>query len=161
SAGVRSPPADLVPGRLAMALARAWQLRAASMEYLPEGGGGHHWVVAGDDGCRYFVTVDDLDGKDWLGGTRDAVLAGLRSARGTAGELRRRAGLEFVVAPVPAMDGEFASRLDGRYAVSVFPFLAGRSHPFGGYPDERLRTRALELIAALHQATGAVRGLAP
>src|SRR5262249_18410309 len=141
--------------------AQAWQLRAASMKYLPEGGGGHHWVVAGHDGRRHFVTVDDLDCKDWLGDTRDAVLTGLRRALGTAAGVRPGAGLEFVVAPVPALDGEFTSRLDSRHAVSVFPFLAGHSHPFGGYPDEQLRRQALELIAALHQATGAVRGLAP
>jgi hypothetical protein len=61
---VRSPPADLVPERLETALAEAWQLRAASVEYLPEGADGHHWVVAGADGLRHFVTVDDLDGKD-------------------------------------------------------------------------------------------------
>jgi spectinomycin phosphotransferase len=158
---VRSPPADLAPERLGTALAAAWRLRAASMDYLPEGGGGHHWVVAGEDGRRHFVTVDDLDGKDWLGDTRDAVLAGLRRALGTAAALRRGAGLGFVVAPVPAMDGEPVSRLDGRYAVSVFPFLDGRSHPFGRYLDEQLRRQALELIAALHRSTAAVRGLAP
>jgi hypothetical protein len=39
--------------------------------------GGYHWKVTGEDGRARFVTVDDLDGKDWLGGTRDAVFAGL------------------------------------------------------------------------------------
>jgi spectinomycin phosphotransferase len=150
-----------VPERLEMALADAWQLRAASVEYLPEGWGGHHWVVTGADGLRHFVTVDDLDGKDWLGGTRQAVFEGLRRALGTAAALWHRAGLEFVVAPVPARDGELLRRLDGRYAVSVFPFLAGRSYPFGRYPDERLRGQALEMIAALHRSTATVRGLAP
>ena len=131
------------------------------MEYLPEGGGGHHWVLTGGDGLRHFVTVDDLDGKDWLGDTREAVFGGLRSALGTAAVLRHGAGLEFVVAPVPANDGEPARRLGERYAVSVFPFLAGRSCPFGPFPDERLRGLALELVAALHQAVPAVRALAP
>ena len=144
-----------------MALAEGWRLRAALMEYLPEGGGGHHWVVTGGDGLRYFVTVDDLDGKDWLGDTRQAVFGGLQRAFGTAAELRHRAGLEFVAAPVPARDCELVRRLDGRYAVSVFPFLSGRSYPFGPYPDEPLRGQALELIAALHQSTPAVRDLAP
>lgn len=125
------------------------------------GGGGHHWVLTGDDGRRHFVTVDDLDGKDWLGDTRDAVLAGLSRALGTAAALRQVAGLDFVVAPVPAMDGEPLSRLGGRYAVSVFPFLDGHSHPFGRYRDEQLRKQALELVAALHQSTAVVRGLAP
>jgi spectinomycin phosphotransferase len=41
--------------------------------------------------------------------------------------------------------------------VSVFPFLAGRSFRFGPYPDARLRGRALDMIAALHRSTPAVR----
>jgi len=137
-----------------------WRLRAVSTEYLPEGGGSHHWVLTDGDGLRHFVTVDDLDSKDWLGDTRQAVFSGLRRALGTAAGLRHGAGLEFVAAPVPARDGELVRRLGSRYAVSVFPFLAGRSYRFGPYPDEGLRRQALELIAALHQSTPAVRELA-
>jgi hypothetical protein len=158
---VRSPPADLVSQRLGKALADGWHLRAASMEYLPEGGGSHHWVLTGEDGRRHFVTVDDLDGKDWMGDTRGAVFEGLRRALGTATALRYQAGLEFVVAPILAHDGELLRRLDDRYTVSVFPFLAGRSCPFGPYPDARLRGLALDLIAALHQSTPAGRDRAP
>jgi spectinomycin phosphotransferase len=157
---VRSLPDDLVSQDVGKAVAEGWRLRAASMEYLPEGGGSHHWVLTDGDGLRHFVTVDDLDGKDWLGDTRQAVFGGLRRALGTAAELRHGAGLEFVAAPVPGRDGELVRRLDGRYAVSVFPFLAGHSYPFGPYPDERLRGQALELIVALHQSTPAVRGIA-
>jgi spectinomycin phosphotransferase len=141
-------------------VADGWRLRAVSTEYLPEGGGSHHWVLTDGDGLRHFVTVDDLDSKDWLGDTRPAVFGGLRRALGTAAGLRHGAGLEFVAAPVPARDGELVRRLGRRYAVSVFPFLAGRSYRFGPYPDERLRGQALKLIAALHQSTPAVRELA-
>jgi hypothetical protein len=69
------------------------------MEYVPEGGGSYHWKLTGDDGQSRFVTVDDLDGKDWLGGTRGAVFEGLERALGTAAALRYEVGLEFVVAP--------------------------------------------------------------
>jgi spectinomycin phosphotransferase len=131
------------------------------MEYLPVGGGSHHWALTGADGLRHFVTVDDLDGKDWLGGTRETVSEELRRALRTAAALRHQAGLAFVVAPDPARDGEPLRRVDERYTVSVFPFLAGRSYPFGPYPDELLRAQVLEMIAALHQSTPAVRGLAP
>jgi spectinomycin phosphotransferase len=144
-----------------MALAEGWCLRAGSLEYLPVGGGSHHWVLSGGDGQRHFVTVDDLDDKDWLGNTRQAVAEGLRRALSTAGALRREARLEFVVAPLPALDGAPLRRLDERYSVSVFPFLAGRSYPFGPYPDDVLRGQAVEMIAALHQSTAVVRGLAP
>jgi len=144
-----------------MALAQGWQLRAASMEYLPVGGGGYHWVLADVDGLRHFVTVDDLDSKDWLGDTRQVVFEGLQRALGTAATLHRDAELQFVVAPVPARDGELLHRLDDRHAVSVFPFLAGRSYPFGPYPNAGLREQALDLIVALHGATPVVRDLAP
>jgi spectinomycin phosphotransferase len=158
---VRSAPPDLVPERLEAALAEGWRLRAASLEYLPVGGGSHHWLLAAGDGTHRFVTVDDLDGKDWLGGTRQDVSDGLRCALRTATALRERAGLEFVVAPVPDVDGEPLRRVDDRYTVSVLPFLAGRSFQFGPYPDEVLRGQALGMIAALHRSTPAVRGLAP
>jgi spectinomycin phosphotransferase len=158
---VRSPPADLAPERLAAVLADGWRLRAAQADYVPEGGGSHHWKVTGKDGLARFATVDDLDDKDWLGDTREAVFSGLGRALGTAAALRDRAGLDFVIAPLPDRDGGLLRRVNDRYAVSVFPFLAGRSHPFGPYADPLLRGRALDMIAALHQATPAVRGLAP
>jgi spectinomycin phosphotransferase len=131
------------------------------MQYVPEGGGGHHWKLTGEDGRPRFVTVDDLDDKDWIAGPREAVFEGLRRALSTAAALRHQAGLEFVVAPVAARDGDVVRRLDDRYAVSVFPFLAGRSYPFGPYPDARLRGLALDMVAALHQATPAVLDRAP
>ncbi|HET9898752.1 MAG TPA: hypothetical protein VFQ44_27845 [Streptosporangiaceae bacterium] len=40
---------------------------------------------------------------------------------------------------------------------TVFPFIDGHSFPFGRYTDERIRTRAVDLIAALHKSAGAVR----
>jgi len=150
-----------VPERLGRALAEGWRLHAASMEYVPEGGGSHHWKLTGDDGLRHFVTVDDLDNKDWLGDTRGAVFKGLGRALGTAAALRYEVGLRFVAAPIAARDGELLRRLDDRYTVSVFPFLAGRSYPFGPYTDARLRGLALDMIAALHQSTPAVHGRAP
>jgi spectinomycin phosphotransferase len=143
------------------ALTANWHLQAASLEYVPEGGGGHHWKLIESDGRLHFVTVDDLDDKDWLGDTRDAVFNGLSHALNTAAALRYQAGLEFVVAPKPTHTGELVHRLDARYAISVFPFLAGHSYPFGPYPDPVTRTVALDMIAALHQATPVVQGHAP
>src|SRR5215472_11342567 len=87
--------------------------------------------------------------------------AGLRRALRTAAALRRQADLAFVVAPDPALDGEPLRRVDDRYSVSVFPFLTGRSYPFGPYRDELLCGQVLDMITALHRSTPAVRGLAP
>jgi spectinomycin phosphotransferase len=131
------------------------------MRYVPEGAGSYHWKLTDSDGLPHFVTVDDLDDKDWIGSTRETVFQGLRRALTTAAALRDKAGLEFVVAPVAARDGELLSRVDDRYAVSVFPFLAGRSYPFGAYSDALLRDKALDMIAALHESTAAVEDGAP
>lgn len=160
---MRSPPAeaDLAPADLLTALAEGWRLEAASLEYVPEGGGSHHWKLIDTRGRPYFITVDDLDDKEWLGSTREAVENGLSQALNAAAILRHQAGLDFVVAPIGGRDGELLRRLDARHTVSVFPFLAGHSYPFGPYPEPELRASALDMIAALHQASTAVRGQAP
>jgi spectinomycin phosphotransferase len=149
---VRSPPASVPAGRLSQALAAGWRLRAASLEYVPAGAGSHHWKLTGEDGQPYFVTVDDLDEKNWLGSTRDAVFTGLGHALGTAAALRHEAGLEFVVAPVASLHGDLVRRLDDKYTVSVFPFLDGLSYPYGSYRDSPLREQALDMVAALHRS---------
>ena len=148
---MRSPPSELTPERLRDALTAGWRLRAAALEYVPAGAGSHHWKLTGEDGRAHFVTVDDLDEKNWLGDSRDAVFTGLGHALGTAAALRHEAGLEFVVAAVASLSGDLVRRLDARYTISVFPFLAGRSYPFGSFPDASLREQALDMVAALHQ----------
>ncbi len=131
------------------------------MEYLPEGGGSHHWVASDADRRPHFLTVDDLDDKDWLGDDREAVFAGLTAALLTAQHLHHEAGLEFVVAPIPDQGGRLLRRLDRRYTLSVFPFLQGHSFAFGPYVDPLLRDRAMTRIIALHQSTDVVRTQAP
>jgi spectinomycin phosphotransferase len=158
---VRSLPANLTPEAVRAALAEGWGLRAASMDYVPQGAGSYHWKLTAEDGRSYFVTVDDLDSKDWIGTIRDSVFDGLGRAFSTAAALRDEAGLEFVVAPIAARDGGFLRRLDDQYSLSVFRYLAGRSYGFGRYPDAQLRGQALDLVAALHRATPAVREGAP
>src|SRR3954447_7021650 len=158
---MRSAPADLAPAQLEEALADAWGLRAASMTYLPEGGGSHHWTVMDRTGQNHFLTVDDLDTKDWMADTRDAVFQGLATALRVAATLRDGANLTFVVAPVPTLDGHLLRRIDDHYAVAVYPYLTGRSFPFGPYTDAHLRRRVLDTIIALHEATPTVRGAAP
>jgi spectinomycin phosphotransferase len=147
--------------RLAEVLADGWGLRTVSLEYVPEGGGSYHWAVTDAEGQRWFATVDDLGGKDWFVGGNDAVFDGLRRALSTAAALRYEAGLQFVIAPVAACDGQPLRRVGETYSASVFPFLPGASHPFGPYTDERVRGQVLDMIAALHQATPAVRDRAP
>jgi spectinomycin phosphotransferase len=156
---VRHPPQDLRVSRLEDELVRTWGFHPVSMEYVPEGGGSHHWCALDDGGQRLFVTIDDLDDKDWLGTTRDQVFDGLSSALETAKALRE-SGLSFVVAPIAAQDGAVVNRLGGRYSASVFPYIDGRSYPFGPYPAS-LRDAAIEMIAELHRSTSTVRDCAP
>lgn len=158
---MRSPPVGLAPERLERALAQGWHLRAASLEHVPEGGGSYHWKLVDEGGRLHFVTVDDLDDRDSIGDTRQDVFDGLGRAFAVAAALRDEADLEFVVAPIAARDGAILRRLDDQYAVCVLPFLAGRSYPFGPYPDARLRGLALDMITALHRSTPAVRGRTP
>lgn len=131
------------------------------MDYVAEGGGGHHWRMVDAAGRACFATVDDLDGKEWLGAARDAVFDGLGQALATAARLRDEAGLSFVLAPTIGRHGQIVVRLGERYALSLLPFVAGRSHPFGPYPPGPLRDEALELIVAVHRATPVVRTGAP
>src|SRR5262249_35867509 len=65
--------------------------------------------------------------------------------------LRREAGLGFVVAPVPALDGQAVRPLGDAHAIAVFPFLSGSP----GQWDEPLAGPELEelvaMLAALHR----------
>jgi spectinomycin phosphotransferase len=153
---VRDRPEGLADGELKLALASGWRIAAKSLRYAAVGGGSYHWVASDSERRRWFVTVDDLDGKGWLGQGRDTVFCGLRAAMDTAGVLRHHAGLRFVVAPVPSLAGETVRRLGSRYAVAVFPFLGGTVGDFGEVPPAPERDRVLVMLAALHRATPAV-----
>jgi spectinomycin phosphotransferase len=133
------------------ALADGWGLSAETLRYAPVGGGSYHWVVTSGPGEQWFVTVDDLDDKGWLGRTRPAVFAGLRAALDASVTLRREAGLRFVAAPVPALDGRSVRPLGDAHTVAVFPFL----HGSGGEWDKPLTAPDLDdlvaMLAALHR----------
>jgi len=146
---VRDRPAGLREQDLRLVLAEGWRIDAAALRYAPVGGGSYHWVVRDGARRRWFVTVDDLDDKPWLGHTRPAVMAGLRSALETTLALRD-AGLEFVVAPVPGY-GEALVRLTGpHYAMAVFPFLDGSAGRWGEPLRAAERAVLTGMLAALH-----------
>ena len=133
------------------ALADGWGLSAETLRYAPVGGGSYHWVVTSGPGEQWFVTVDDLDDKGWLGRTRPAVFAGLRAALDASVTLRREVGLGFVAAPVPALDGQSLRPLGDAHTVAVFPFLHGSP----GEWDKPLTAPDLDelvaMLAALHR----------
>src|SRR5271165_253166 len=136
---MRDWPAGMREGDLRLALADGWRIGAPDLRYVPVGGGSYHWEVRDGAGPRWFVTVDDLDDKPWLGEGRTAVARGLRSAMDTALALRRDARLAFVAAPVPGSGEQTVRRVDARYAVTVFPFIGGTPGEFGAVRSGRER----------------------
>jgi len=104
---------------------------------------------------QWFATIDDLDDKFWLGDNRATVAKGLRAAMDTAVALRHRAGLKFVVAPLPALDGASVRPLGSKYALAVFPFVRGSSGQFGAQLSAADRRQRVEMLAALHHASPA------
>jgi spectinomycin phosphotransferase/16S rRNA (guanine(1405)-N(7))-methyltransferase len=97
---VLNRPDDLADDELAVAVAAAWDLPAVELAYAAVGFGSHHWTVSAD-ATRAFLTVDDLSAKlRGRGDTRDEVFCRLERTFRSAAALAK-AGLEFVVAPVP------------------------------------------------------------
>jgi spectinomycin phosphotransferase/16S rRNA (guanine(1405)-N(7))-methyltransferase len=148
---VRSAPDDLAEQELAAALARHWAIAVASIEYRPVGFGSHHWEVVDADGVRWFITADELDTKrrsldEPLDGTFGRLRASLLAARDL-----RACGRDFVVAAVPAVDGEPVVRLGARYAVAAYPFIDGENFEWGTFADGH-REALLDLVVGTHTA---------
>ncbi|WJV44249.1 phosphotransferase [Streptomyces flavofungini] len=131
----------------------AYGIAPTSLTYAPVGFGDHHWNVTADDGRDWFVTVSDLEHKAHCGADAASALTGLRQAMDTALTLRVRDGLGFVVAPVAATDGRSVVPLGERYALTVFPHVAGRTGEFGERLGDADRERVLGLLARLHGST--------
>jgi spectinomycin phosphotransferase len=156
---VRDRPAGVTERDVARALADGWGLAAETLRYAAVGGGSYHWVVTAGHRERWFVTVDDLDDKGWLGRTRQAVFSGLRAAMDAALWLRREAGLGFVLAPVPALDSLAVRPLGDRHAVAVFPFLPGSPGRWDEPLPEPELGELVAMLAALHRVDPAAARL--
>ena len=167
-------PGDLEETALADTLLSGWGIRAASLAYLAVGWGSHHWDVADVAGRRWFVTVDELENKRVS--DTESLADGLRRLRASlrSAVALRRAGLDFVVAPVPSgrpagarggeptggeppdAGGEPALRFGGRFAVAVYPFTEGQDFGLAGW-TAALRSGVLDMVAAVHRAPRAAR----
>jgi len=140
---MRTAPPDLDETMLASVLATSWGLEVDTLRYAPVGFGSHHWVATDPGGARTFVTVD-----------RSCDVDALRAALDTARALQL-AGLDFVVGPRPAADGQVLQPVTGPYVASVFPYLDGSPWPAEGTADDR--AAVVDVLAALHAATDRVR----
>jgi spectinomycin phosphotransferase len=109
----------------------------------------------------FFLTVDDLDIKPWLGQNRDSVFAGLQASYKTAATLHREAGLDFIVAPMMSSSGAAAIRFSDRYSISLFPFVDGVSGIWGNRISATEHETLIGHLAELHRSTPAVTHQAP
>jgi spectinomycin phosphotransferase len=155
-----SPPGEIDPQELSDALAHAWALEVGHLRYIPKGFGSYHWV-AETPGHRYFLTVDDLDTKPWLGRDRESTFEGLEAAYFTALALRRYDQLGFVVAPIPRLDDSTVLRLSERYTLTVFPFTEGEPGVWGDPISGHHREQLLRHLAELHGASPEAGSRAP
>ena len=135
------------------ALATGWALKADMVRYVPKGGGSYHWIAEAGGEPAWFVTVDDLDTKPWIGATRDSVLAGLAAAYEAAFVIQHQADLDFVVGPLQSSGGSVTVPLSEQYSMAVFPFVDGQAGSWGDPPDASLRETVLQMLASLHTST--------
>jgi hypothetical protein len=142
---LRHRPPDLVEEELQAAIARHWSsdLGEVELRYVPIGAGSYHWRAA-----AFFVTVDDLGDKPFLGRDPDTVYEGLHCALEIASALRR-GGLEFVVAPLEGHDGSVLLRLASRYAVALYPYL-DEPRASGRTLSPEQRSAIAEMLMRLH-----------
>ena len=141
-----APPVDLDIGELTAALNDGWQILHPTIDYLAVGFGSHHWSVIGQDGQRWFVTVDEH--------RTAGTLADLRRAFMTASALHAEAGLRFVAAPIPDVTGAIIRVLGGgAFSVSVSPWLDGVPLDTYGPVPAADRPEVLRMLGALHSAT--------
>lgn len=152
-----TPPDGLSEGTLKSALARGWDADVASMAYQAVGFGSHHWDLLDAAGARWFVTVDELETKQRsLDEPLAAAFGRLRASLAAARDLRD-CGAAFVVAPVPARDGEPLVRLNDRLTVALYPFVDGQSFTWGEFAAPAQRRGMLDLIVGVHTAPAAAR----
>ncbi len=134
-------PDGLADAEVAAALAAHWDIEVCDLRYLPVGFGGYHWSADEADGGRWFVTASDL--------ARYDSLAGLELAMSTAVRLAQ-AGLEFVVAPVPAASGRAACPIGARYAITVSAFVDGIPGRWGDPLATADLAAVTEMLARVH-----------
>jgi phosphotransferase family enzyme len=146
---MRDKPAGLAETELMAALTEGWGIEPHSVGYLPVGAGSYHWSVVDQRGTAWFVKVDDLGVED---AGRDDAFDRLGRSFGAALALRRDAGLDFVLAPTQTLTDTAVWRLTSRYALSVFPMVAGAAGHFGAHRPED-RVEVIDLLAELHEAT--------
>jgi hypothetical protein len=152
---VLTSPDGLPEDMLVSVLARGWGVSVTWATYRAVGFGSHHWEVVDAAGTRWFVTADELQTKRLsLGEPPSAAFGRLRASLAAAMDLRD-CGKAFVLAPIPALDGEPLVRANKQFGVALYPFVDGQSFTWGEFPTSAHRQAVLDLIIAVHNAPAA------
>jgi spectinomycin phosphotransferase len=156
---MRTRPPDIDDRQVIEAAQRGWGEPIVAVEYVPVGGGSHHWRAATAHGAPLWLTLDDLDEKPFLGTSRTEVFETLGRALDVSRTLSH-SGLDFVVAPQPTRSGPILFAVGQRYALALYPFLTGTAFAWGTPLPHPHADALLELLVRLHQATPVVAAIA-
>ena len=149
-----APPKGLTEDALAATLSRGWGIGVAGLEYRAVGFGSHHWEVVEAGGARWFVTVDELARRRFAADeTYAQIQARLAAGIGAARALRNLGErYDFVVAPVPSLDGAVLIPAREGFCVAVYPLLEGESFRWGEFRYEDQLPAVVSMLTAVHQA---------
>jgi spectinomycin phosphotransferase len=140
---VHERPDGINDADLAAILAQHWALAGASLEYLPVGFGGFHWLATDRAGEQWFVTLTDLTGM---------YGADLVQSMETAADLAA-AGLEFVVTAVRSAAGPVVVRLGAGLGITVRRYIRCRPGQWDDVLSAAERLAVIEMLARLHAAS--------
>lgn len=149
-----APPKGLTEDALAATLSRGWGIEVAGLEYRAVGFGSHHWEVVEAGGARWFVTVDELARRRTAPNeTNSQVQARLAAGIGAARALRNIGErYDFVVAPIPSLDGEVLIPAREGFCVAVYPLLEGESFRWGEFRYEDQLPAVVAMVIDIHSA---------
>ncbi|HET9172548.1 MAG TPA: aminoglycoside phosphotransferase family protein [Actinospica sp.] len=149
-----APPKGLTEDALAATLSRGWGIEVAGLEYRAVGFGSHHWEVVEAGGARWFVTVDELARRRHAADeTYAQIQARLAAGIGAARALRNLGErYDFVVAPVPSLDGAVVIPAREGFCVAVYPLLEGESFRWGEFRYEDQLPAVAAMLIDVHSA---------
>lgn len=162
-ADMLAAPTGLTDEALVAVLARSWGIEVAGLEYRAVGFGSHHWEVVEAGGARWFVTVDEL-GKRRIRPqeTNAQVQERLAASLGAARALRNlSARYDFVVAPIPSLDGSIVLEVAEEFCTAVYPIVEGESFAWGEERDPDQTSAILAMLIDTHDAPGGLNLGAP
>jgi spectinomycin phosphotransferase len=138
---VRERPPHVSDSDLLAEVRRWWDDAVDRVEHLPVGFGAHHWAAYARRSPRLFVTLDRL--------TPPRAADRLEAAYAGAVALHD-AGLEFVLAPLPAADG----RCTIPFAAGALSCTSWRDGESGGDLDVSWTATALNRLHAVDPPRG-------